>query len=92
LNVSVAIYNTTYDNATGTYLTGDLLNITGNPQLTNSSSQPMPGSFTFYLVPIGTYKIVAEANGQTGSTIADMNQTNIMRYTITIPEATDTNA
>ena len=92
MNASVAIYNTTYDNATGTYLTGDLLNITGNPQWTNSSSQPMPGTFTFYVVPIGTYKIVADANGQTGSTIADMNQTNIMRYTITIPEATNTNA
>lgn len=87
LNASVAIYNTTYDPATGTYLTGGLLSITGNPQWTNSSSQTMPASFTFYVVPIGTYKIVAEANGQFGSTIVDMNQTNIMRYTIIVPEA-----
>jgi hypothetical protein len=92
INASVAIYNTTYDNATGGYLTGDMLNITGNPQWTNSSSQVSTNTFTFYVVPIGTYKVVAEADGQTGFTIFDMNQTNILKCIIELPDTSTTNA
>ncbi len=85
-NASVTIYNTTFDNTTGTYLTGDKLSRKDNPQWTNATNQSSPGTYTFYVVPIGTYKVVAEADGHTGYTIFDMNQTNIIKCIITIPD------